>query len=85
MRGAIQHVTLSLSEVPLGAGVPRLEVGVFIDGRSVADRVEMISWVTSPKRELLSQDVVVDIWPWIVEASEHPPWEQFPLPGGTDQ
>jgi hypothetical protein len=51
----------SVSMVPLGAGVlrllvPGIAVGVIIDRRSVADRVEVTLWRISATRELFSED-----------------------------
>jgi hypothetical protein len=51
----------SVSMVPLGAGVlrllvPGMAVGVIIDRRCVADRVEVTLWRISATRELFSED-----------------------------
>jgi len=79
----------SVCMVPLGAGVlwllvPGMEVGVIIDRRSVANRVEVTRWVISATRELFSKDEGVEYWPWIVEGMELPPWEESPSPAGTE-
>jgi len=73
----------SVCEDPLAAGVLRLlvpgvAVGVIIDCRWVADGV------ISATRELFSEDKGVEFWPWIVEATELPPWEGSLSPAGTE-
>jgi len=74
----------SASEVPPDAGVPCVAVGVYIDHCCVVDGVEVTCWVISAKRVLFSHDEGVQFWPWIVEATELPPWEEFLLPAGTE-
>ena len=74
--------------IPLGAGVLRLlvpgvAVGVIIDRRCVADGVEVTHSVISATRELFSEDERVEFWPWIVEATEVPPWEESLSPAVT--
>jgi len=55
----------SVCMVPLGAGVlrllvPSVAVGVIIDSRCVADRVEVTRCVISATRELFSEDEGVE-------------------------
>ena len=64
--------------------VPGVAVGVFIDCRWVADRVEARRWVISATRELFREDEGVQFWPWIEEATELPPWEESLSPAGTE-
>jgi len=71
----------SVCIVPLGAGVlqlpvPGVAVGVIIDPRCVADEVEVTRWVISATREYFSEGKGVEFWPWIVEGTELPPWEE---------
>ena len=79
----------SVCEVHLGAGVlqlrvPAMVVGVIIDRHCVADAVEVTCWVISATRELFSEDEGVEFWPWIVEATELPPWEESLSPASTE-
>jgi len=76
-------------EVPPGAGVLRLlvpgvAVGVFIDRRCVVGGVEVTRWLISATRDLFSKDEGVQFWPWIVEGTELPPWEESLSPTGTE-
>jgi len=76
-------------EVPPGAAVlrllvPSVAVGVFIDCRCVADGVEVTRWLISATRELFSEDERVEFWPWIVEGTELPPWQESLSPTGTE-
>jgi len=64
----------------LGLVVPSVEVGVIIDRRCVVDGMEVRRWVISVTRELFSEDEGGEFWPWIVEATELPPWEEFLSP-----
>jgi len=64
----------SVCEVPQGAGVAGVAVGVFTDFCCVADGVEVTHWVISAMRELFSEDAVVVYWAWIVEVMELPLW-----------
>jgi len=73
--------TMRRVEVPQGAVVlpllvPGVAVGVFIDRRCVADRVEVTRWLISATQELFSEDEGVEFWPSIVEGTELPPWEE---------
>jgi len=74
----------SVCEVLLGAGVlvPSAAVGVFIDRHCVLDWVEVMGWVISATRELFSEGEGVQFWPWIVEATKLPPWEECLSPAG---
>jgi len=79
----------SVCVIPLGVHVLRLlvpgvAVGVIIDRRCVADRVEVTHWVISATRELFSEDAGVEFWSSIVEATELPPWEVSLSPAGTE-
>jgi len=76
-------------EVPPGAGllrllVPGVAVGVFIDHRCVAAGVEVTGWLKYATRELFSKDEGVEFWPWIVQGTELPPWEDSLSPTGTE-
>ena len=78
----------SVCVIPLGSGavrllVPGVAVRVIIDRRCVADGVEVTRWVISATRELFSEDVGVEFWPWIVEVTQLPPWEESLSPAGT--
>jgi len=75
-------------EVPHGASVlrqraPGVAIGVFIDCCCVPDRVEVTRRVISAMQELVSSDQGVEFWPWIVEATELPPWEESLSPAST--
>jgi len=66
-------------EVPLCPGVQRLivpgvEVGVFIDLRCLADRVDVTHWLISATWQLFSQDEGVKFRPSNTKATELPPW-----------
>jgi len=80
----------SVCIVLVGAGVfwllePGVEVRVIIDRRCVADGVEVTRWVISAKRELFSEDEVVEFWRCIVEGTELPLWEASLSPAGTER
>jgi len=53
--------------------VPTTGVELFIDGRSVADGVDVLHRVILARWELFSEDEVVQFWPWIVQGMELPP------------
>jgi len=75
--------------VRLGAGalrllVPCIVVAVNIYCRCVADAVDVTHWVISATRALFSKDEGVEFWPWIVQGTELPPWEESLSPGCTE-
>jgi len=79
----------SVCEVPLGAGVLRLvRPGVAvrgpIDRRGVVNWVEVTCSVISAMRELFSEVEGVEFWPWIVQATELPPWKESLSPAGME-
>jgi len=79
----------SVCVILLGAGVLRLlvpgvAVAVIINRHCVADQVESKHWVISATRQLFGEDEGVEFWPWILEATELPPWQESPLPAGTE-
>jgi hypothetical protein len=76
-------------DIPPGDGVlhlqlPCITVVVFLTRRWVADRLELTRWVISATQELFNQDEVVEVWPWICEATELPPWMETLSPAGTE-
>jgi len=75
-------------EVHPVAGVLRLlvlgvVVGVCIECRCGADRVEVTLWAVTAMPEFFSKDEGVEFWPWIVEATEFPTGEVSLLPAGA--
>jgi len=84
----MRHV-ISVCEVPPGAGVlrllvPGMVVGVFIEHLCLVKRVEVTHWVISAMGELFSEDEAVEFWPWIVQTTELPSWEECLWPAGTE-
>jgi len=76
--------------VPLAGGVLQLlvhgvAVGVFLAGRCVADGIDVTHWLISATGELFSEDDGVEFWPWTVEGTELPPWENCVLPTSTEK
>jgi len=74
-------------EVLPGAGVrwqlvPGVAVGVFVDRRCVVDGVDVARWVISEKWDSFREDVGVEFWHWIVEATELTPWKESLSPAG---
>jgi len=79
----------SVYEVTTWAGglrllVPGVAVEVFIHHRCVADGMEAMRWIISATRELFNEDVGLDLWSWIVPATEFPLWVESLLPAGPE-
>jgi len=79
----------SVCEHPLGAGVllllvSGLAVGEYIIHRCVADRVQVPHRVISATREVFSKGEGVEFWPWVLEVTELPPWEESLLPASME-
>lgn len=79
----------SFPKVPLAADVQLqlvhgVAVGVYINYGCVVHRVEVTCYVISAMQELLSKDEVVEVQPWIAEATEHPSFENSLTPAITE-
>jgi len=59
-------------------------VAVFIDPHLAPDRVEIKPWGIAAMWELFSEDEGVEFSPWIVEATELTPSEEYLSHAGTE-
>jgi hypothetical protein len=84
MRYVQSFFELSLGADALQLVISSLAVGVFSDHGCVADGPEVTSSVSSRTAEMFRKDKGLEMWLWIVDATEPPHGEESLLPACTE-